>query len=159
MLPIKVLSMSPVVQDGGRLKNYSVAEVADAGEDHREAVLVSGGDNLLVAGRAARLRGCGRSRLCRELGTVGERKERFGGEDGAFERNAEARRFFAGSVNGIDAGSGAATDRERTILRDESDRVRLDVLSDADTEGECAHFGVRGSALRHDLALARVLDT
>src|SRR3984893_10026155 len=109
MLPIKVLSMSPVVQDGGRLKNYSVAAVADAGEDHREAVLVGGGDNLLIAGRAARLRDCGRSRFCRERRAVGERKERFGGEHGAFEGNAAARRFFASRVDRIDAGSGAAT--------------------------------------------------
>src|SRR6266851_607014 len=81
----------------------SVAEVADAGEDHREAVLVGGGDS----------------------------------------------RLFAGRVDGIDAGSGAATNRERTILSDKGDRVRLDVLGDADTEGECAHLGVGGSAFRH----------
>src|SRR6266849_3179422 len=145
--------------EGGRRKNYSVAEVADAGEDHREAVLVGGGDNLLVAGRAARLRNSCRACFGREHRAVGERKEGFGGEHGAFEGNAETSRFFAGRVNGIDAGSGAATNRERTILGDEGDRVRLDVLGDADTEGERAHLGVGGSAFRHDLTLARILDT
>ncbi len=33
------------------------------------------------------------------------------------------------------------------------------MLGDADTEGECAHLGVGGSAFRHDLTLARILDT
>src|SRR5712692_953689 len=133
--------------------------MADAGEDHREAVLVGGGDNLLVAGRAARLRKSWRACFGRERRAVGERKVGFGGEHGAFEGNAEARRFFTGRVDRIDAGSGTATNRERTILRDESDRVRLDVLGDADTEGECSHLGVGGNALRHDLTLARILDT
>src|SRR6266849_495242 len=145
--------------EGGGRKNYSVAEVADAGEDHREAVLVGGGDNLLVASRTARLRDCGRSRFGGERRAVGERKEGFGGEHGAFEGNAETSRLFAGSVNGIDAGSGTATNRERTILGYESDRVRLDVLGDADTEGECSHLGVGGNAFRHDLTLTRILDT
>src|SRR6266851_1874933 len=97
--------------EGGRRKNYSVAEVADAAEDHREAVLVGGGDNLLVAGRAARPRDCGRSCFRRERRAVEERKEGFGGEHGAFERDTEAPRFFTGRVDRIDARGGAATDR------------------------------------------------
>ena len=42
--------------------------------------------------------------------------------------------------------------------RDEGNRVGLDVLADADTEGERVDFGGGRGAARHDLALARVFE-
>ena len=50
-------------------------EVAHAGEQHREAGLVGGGDHLVVADRAARLDDRGRAGFGRGEQAVGEREE------------------------------------------------------------------------------------
>ena len=55
-----------------------VPEVAHAGEQHREAVLVGRGDDLLVAHRAARLDDRDRARLGEHVDAVAEREERVG---------------------------------------------------------------------------------
>ena len=52
-----------------------MAEVTHAGEDHRQARLVGGGDHLLVADRAAGLDDRRRARLDRGEQAVGEGKK------------------------------------------------------------------------------------
>ena len=52
-----------------------------AGEQHREAVLVAGGDGLGVAHRSARLGDGGNARFGGRVDVVAEREEGVGGED------------------------------------------------------------------------------
>ncbi len=59
-------------------------EVANAGKDHREALLIGGGDHLRVAERPARLDHGGRAGFRRGEEPVGEGKERVGCDDRAF---------------------------------------------------------------------------
>lgn len=56
-----------------------VAEVADAGEYHRHAMLVGGLDGFVVADRAAGLDYCRYARLGGEVNAVAEGEEGVGG--------------------------------------------------------------------------------
>src|SRR2546422_11714955 len=56
----------------------SVPEVAQTGEEHRHAVLVGGGDHVLVAHGAARLDHGAHARLGHDVEAVAEREERVG---------------------------------------------------------------------------------
>ena len=71
---------SSLRRTGFRSGRLSVAEVARAGGDHRGPGNVCGGDDLLVADRAARLDDPRDPGLDGELGTVGEREVGVGGE-------------------------------------------------------------------------------
>ena len=64
----------------------SVPEVAHAGEHHRDAVLVGGGDHLVVAHGAARLDHGDGAVVGDDVEAVAEREERVGGDDRARER-------------------------------------------------------------------------
>ena len=55
-------------------------EMPAAGEDHRQAVLVAGGDHFVVAPRAARLDDGRDARRGRAVDRIVEREERVGGE-------------------------------------------------------------------------------
>ena len=55
-------------------------EMAHEGEDHRQAALVGGGDDFVVADRAAGLDDGGGARLCGCNEAVGEGEERVGGD-------------------------------------------------------------------------------
>src|SRR6185503_2505645 len=64
----------------------SVPEVAHAGEHHRRAPLVRGGDHFRVAYAAAGLDDGGRARLQDDVDAVAEREEGVGGDHRAGER-------------------------------------------------------------------------
>lgn len=65
---------------------FSVQKVAHAGEDHREAEAVGGGDDVWVAHGTAGLdhRSC--AGFCGFFDAVGKRKERIGSNNGSRER-------------------------------------------------------------------------
>ena len=63
-----------------------MAEVAAVGRDHRDARGIDGGDDVLVAHRAARLDDRRDARVDRELRAVGEGEEGVGGERRAGEQ-------------------------------------------------------------------------
>ena len=58
-----------------------VAEMTNAGEDHRGVCFVRRGDNLVVAHRAAGLNHRGDPRCCRGVDSVAEGAEGVGGHD------------------------------------------------------------------------------
>ena len=64
----------------------SVAEMADAGEHHRDAALVGSGDHLVVAHAAAGLDDRDGAVVGDDVEAVAERKERVGRGDRAGER-------------------------------------------------------------------------
>ena len=70
----------------------SVPEVADAGEHHRDAALVGGGDHLVVAHAAARLDDGDRAVVGDDVEAVAEREERVRGDDRARQRQARVLR-------------------------------------------------------------------
>ena len=69
-----------------------VPEVPDAGEDHRDAALVRGGDDLVVAHAAARLDHRGGAVVGDDVEAVAEREERIGRDDRSRERRARRSR-------------------------------------------------------------------
>src|SRR5437879_6637729 len=93
-----------------------VAEVAHAGEDHREAEAVGRGDHFFVTYGAAWLCDRGGSGLGGERGTIGEREQRFRNEHRSLKSDLEARGLLARGVNRIDSRSRTAADRERAIF-------------------------------------------
>ena len=64
--------------------------MAHAGEHHRDAALVRGGDHLVVAHAAARLDHGDRAVVGDDVEAVAKRKERVGRDDRAGERQARA---------------------------------------------------------------------
>ena len=112
-------------------------EVALAGEDHRHAVLVGGGDRPRVAHRAARLDHGGDARLRGLVDAVAEREERVGRED----RSRERPRAFATAMRTESTRDiwPAPMPRVRPPGR-EDDGVGLDVLADAPGEVEIAQL-------------------
>ena len=77
---IEELRLPPNARDEARRRADLVPEVPHAGEHHRQAGLVGGGDHLLVADRAARLDHRGRAGLGRGEQAVGEGEEGVGGD-------------------------------------------------------------------------------
>src|SRR3954471_2143732 len=73
------------LMDAGN-RDWLMAEVVPAGEDHREPMFVRGGDHLRVSNRPSRLhdRGCPGRRD--RIEPVAERKERIGCGDTAGKR-------------------------------------------------------------------------
>ena len=56
-----------------------MAEVAHIGEDHRDAVLIGGGNHLFVANRTAGLNDAAHANGSGGINTVAEREEGVGG--------------------------------------------------------------------------------
>src|SRR5436190_10330158 len=56
-------------------------EMPDAGENHREIVLIRRGNHFLVTDRSARLNDGGDAMLCRFINSVAEREERVRCQD------------------------------------------------------------------------------
>src|SRR6266478_4982333 len=79
------------------------------GEDHRHAVRIGGGDDLVVAFRAARLDHRGGARLGAGEETVGEGEEGVRGDDAASRRGLGEPRRLAGFL-GLPAGDAGAVD-------------------------------------------------
>ena len=141
-----------------RTRIASVPEVPHAGEDHRDAVRVGGGDHLVVARAAARLDDRRRAaRRSPPRGRRGTGRTRRTPSDRARERDAGAR-AARGAPHRLDARRLAAAERERAVRRGEDDRVRLDVLDDAPGESErrAARPSVGAASSRR--GFARVLD-
>ena len=67
-----------------------VAEMTDAGEHHRDAALVGGGDDLVVAHAAAGLDHGDGAIVGDDVEAVAKRKERVRGDDRAGEREPGA---------------------------------------------------------------------
>ena len=85
--------------------------MAHAGEHHGDAVLVGGGDDLVVAHRAARLDDGGGAGLDGREQAVGEGEEGVRGDDRALGQ----RLGQAGGLGGVDA--------LRAAMREESTRL------------------------------------
>ena len=102
---------------GRAAANLSVPEVAAAGEDHREAVLVGGGDHFRIADRAAGLDDRRRARRRERIETVAEREERVRRRDGSDERHLRRSGFHHRDVDRIDAAHLARADCERAPRR------------------------------------------
>ena len=97
----------------------SVAEVAHAGEHHRHAVLVGGGDHLGVA-HASRPAGSPRLMPCsaRHVEAVAEREERVRGHHRALRPRAARRRPSCAAMRvEYDAAHLAGADADRAALR------------------------------------------
>ena len=122
------------------LARRSMAEVAAAGEDHGHAVLVAGGDGLVVAPRAAGLDDRGDARGGGDVGAVAEREEGVGGEHRAL---GLARRPCSTAIR---------TESSRLIWPaptptswpslGQHDRVRLHRLADPPGEGQRRALGL-----------------
>ena len=80
---IPVGAAAPGADGRRRRQPCSMPEVAHAGEDHGEALVVGSGDHFLVAHRSARLDDGGGAGLGGRQQPIGERKEGVRGNDGA----------------------------------------------------------------------------
>ena len=116
------------------------AEVADAGEHHREAALVGGRDHFSVAHAAARLDHRRGAVVGDHVEAVAKRKERVGSDRGARERELRARRLHRRDARRVDAAHLAGADAERLPVAAVHDRVRLHELGHAPHEHEVAQL-------------------
>ena len=137
----------------------SVPEVADAGEDHRDAALVGRGDHFGVAHAAAGLDHGGGAVVGDDVEPVAKREESVGGDRRARERQAGVLRLDRGDARANRRGSSGPRRRRASCPSlAVDDRVGLHELGDAPGEhaGRASRCGV-GCALRHDAA-ARLRD-
>ena len=131
-------------------------EVADAGEDHGDAVLVGGRDHLVVAHRTARLDHRLRARLDGRQQTVGKGKEGvrrhdapFGQRLGETECLGRVLRLARGDARRIDPAHLTRADADRRAVSDIDDGVGLDVLGNAEGEFHVGEFRLARLALGH----------
>src|SRR3712207_3218530 len=101
-------------------------EMPDAREDHRQIVLVGGGDDFGVADGAAGLDDGGDAVPGRLVEAVADGEELVGGERGALDWKLHAHRADA---DGIDARHLARADADRLARARVDDGVRLRVLA------------------------------
>src|SRR5580698_5545211 len=111
----------------------SMAEVADAGEDHGHAEFVGGRDDVLVLDRSSGLNDGGSACRSNSFEAVGEREERVGCSDRSDERQngllrAELCRVDAAHLAGADAGGLAVAGVD--------DGIGFNVLANAPGEEE-----------------------
>ena len=135
-----------------------------AGKDHGDAVLVGGLDHLFVAHRPAGLDHRGRAGLDGDEEAVGEREEGVGGDHRSLGRGSSRPAACAASA-ALRAAMRAESTRlicpapMPTVARilGVDDRIRFDVLGDAEGEAQVAQFGVARRASGHRLQL-HVID-
>ena len=102
-----------------------------AGEHHGDAVLIGGGDHLVVAHAAAGLDDGLGARLRECVEAIAEGEECIGGHRRAGEREFRALRLGCGDAHAVDPAHLAGTDAERRAVAAEHDRIRLYELGDA----------------------------
>src|SRR5690606_1447170 len=129
----------------------SVAEMANAGQHHRDTVLVRRADDFLVADRPARLDHRADAEGGGDVDAVPEREERVGRHRRAGERQPGFLGLEAGYARAHHACRLPGTDPERRAVPGVDDRVRLDEPDDPPRELEIAKLRLRRRALRDDL--------
>src|SRR5688572_30018741 len=122
---------------GGLNPPPSVPEVPEAGEDHREAEAIGGGDDVGVLHAATRLRDGGDAMLGGRLDAVREREERIGREHAA---GGLIPCLLTCNLHRNHARHLACADAHRALGLREDDGVRLHVLADAPSEVEALHL-------------------
>jgi hypothetical protein len=135
--------------------------VPDAGEGHREAVLVAGGDAVGVALRPAGLDDRRHARGGRRVHVVAEREERVGGQHARVDPHArlphrDLHRIDPRHLPGPDAhdlGAGAVTGQAR-----QDDRVTLHVLAHQPRELQGHGLALGRRPPGDHLPLGRVVD-
>src|SRR5580658_450781 len=129
---------------------YSVAEVADAGEDHGEAETVGSGDDFGVALGTSGLDDGGGSGAGDFLDAVGEGEEGVGGSDRALERELS---LHGAEFGGIDAGHLAGADTYSLSVAGVDDGVGFYVFADLPGEEQGSGLFGRGWALGYDFQI------
>src|SRR3989442_7228138 len=114
-----------------------MAEVADAGEDHRDLVLRGGRDHFLVAHRAAGLNDRRHARPGRGVDAVAKREERVGGQHGS--AGAVAGTLY-GNLHRTDAIGLSAPDPDRGAALGEHDSVGFHPLAHLPRKPEVGHL-------------------
>ena len=102
-----------------------------SGEDHGEAVLLAGGDHLVVPAGSAGLYDRGDARAGCQVDRISEGEESVRGEDRA---GCPAARLLDCDPDGIDATGLTRPDSDGGSTSDQDDSIALDVA--ADREGE-----------------------
>ena len=123
----------------------SVMEEADVGHRHSDAVLVAGGDDIVVADRAAALRDVGDAALMGTLHVVAEREERVRAERDARDRAEVGAFLLACKGRGLFRKEPLPVRREQGVVvlvaRDiDIDRVVAVGAAHIVTERECEHL-------------------
>ena len=131
-------------------------KVAHAGEDHRHAARVGGGDDVGVLHGASRLDGAGRAGVGRGEQAVREGEEGVGGDGRALQRELGFAGLPDRDAGRVDAGHLAGAHAERAFLAGVDDGVGLHVADDAPAEEHRGHLVGGGRALGHDLEVAGV---
>src|ERR1041385_8216154 len=113
------------------IRRASMTEMADAGERHGHIVLVSGGDDFLIASRTPGLYCSRRASLGGGYQTIGEWKESVAANNTAFERQTGFAGFPHGNTAGVNPAHLACPYAQRSIRCGVNNRIRLHMLHHA----------------------------
>ncbi len=114
-----------------------MAEMTHVSEDHRDAVLVGGSNNFIIANGTARLDHTGDAHCRRSINAIAEREEGVGSHGGTLHLQSFVSGFDAGNFGRVNAAHLARANTDRHVVA-------------------CIHNGVGFNEFRHFPAEQRV---
>ena len=132
-----------------------MSEVAEAGEHHRDVVLVGSRDDFFIPHRTARLNRRSRPRFRCGDKPVSKREEGIAANDASVQGEIRLARLPHGDPARIHAAHLARANAQRPSLARIDNRVRLHMLHHAPAEQHRLHLGLSRLSLRHHLHIDR----
>ncbi len=117
-----------------------MAEVAHVGEEHRNTVLVGGGNHFVITDGTARLDYAGHARSGGGINTVAEREERVRSHRGTFHFQAFISSFNTGDFRGVHAAHLARANTDGHIVFGIDDSIGFHELRHFPAEQRIAQF-------------------
>ena len=126
-------------------------KVTHASKDHRHAMLIGRGNDLIITHGSAGLNHAAYARLCRVINTITEREERVRGHHCALYFEPGVLSFNAGNARRIDAAHLTSADTDGAVVFGINNGVLLDHFGDFPGEQHVSHFIAAGYPITDDL--------
>src|SRR5688500_6650600 len=131
-------------------------EMTNAGEGHRDAVLICGGNRLFILYRSAWLDDRGDAETCCFVDIIANREERIRSQGCSFQRESESFRTHRSDSNRIDAVHLSRAYPKSLVLVCKDDGIRFDVFAHAPSKKHCINLRFPRLAFGHEFQVTRL---